>query len=325
MKHTKEYAVLAVIIAALGLYLFLRDTDRTTHTLPDLQALKAQDITRIEIGKADQTVVLTRSNDQWQVSPGDHPADQAKVERMLDVLADLDVTALVSETRNYARYELDDEHRIQVAAYRDGDIARKLGIGKAADTMRHTHVVLSDDPNVYHARGSFRNDFDQTVANLRDKTVLAFDSGDVKTFTVESGEITLSVKKTERAPLEQREEDPATAEGEEAAPTQWQTDDGRVLDDARVDRLLDSLSGLRCRTYLSDRSSDAFGEPAYRIRIEADETAWLDIFAPQEETATEVPATSSLRADPFTLADFDVEPIEEFITAAGNDDTPANP
>ena len=43
MKHPKEYAILAVIILALGLYLFLRDTDRTTYTLPDLATIATQD------------------------------------------------------------------------------------------------------------------------------------------------------------------------------------------------------------------------------------------------------------------------------------------
>ena len=325
MKHTKEYAILAVAIVALGLYLFLRDTDRTTFILPDLQAFETQDITKIQIDQDDQALVLSRGDDQWQVSPGDHPAEEAKVKRMLDVLADLDITALVSETRNYARYELDDEHRIRVTAYRNGDIVRNLDIGKAADTMRHTHIALTDDPNVYHARGNFRSDFDQTVANLRDKTVLAFDKSAVEAFTIEAGNTKLNVTKTGAGPPEESEEAPATAEDEEAAPAQWQTEDGRVLDDESVDRLLVSLSGLRCRAYLSDRSRNDFDEPAYRIRIEADETARLDIFAPQETAATEVPAASSLRAEPFTLADFDVDPIEEFLSTAANDDPPADP
>lgn len=326
MKHTKEYAILAVVIAALGLYLFLRDTDRTTYTLPALQAVKLQDITKIQIDQDDQTLVLNRGEeDQWQVSPGDYPAEEAKVKRMLDVLADLDVTALVSETRNYARYELDDAHRIRVTAYRNGEVARKLDIGKAADTMRHTHVALADDPNVYHARGNFRNDFDQTVANLRDKTVLAFDQSAVEAFAIEAGKRSLNVKKTGADPLEESQDAPATAEDEMAAPAQWQTGDGRVLDAESVNRLLDSLSGLQCRAYLSDNVPDDFGEPAYRIRIETDETVRLDIYAPQEETATEIPAASSLRTEPFTLADFDVDPIEEFLSTLENGDNPAAP
>ena len=102
MKVKKEYAILSVVIIALGLYLFFRNTDRTTYTLPELPALKTQDLTKVEIGKGDQTVVLTRRDDDWFVSPGDYPADDNLVNSMLDILADLKVTALVSETRNYS-------------------------------------------------------------------------------------------------------------------------------------------------------------------------------------------------------------------------------
>jgi hypothetical protein len=163
MKVKKEYAILAVVIVALGLYLFFRNTDRTTYTLPELPAVKTQDLTKIEIGKGNQTVVLTRKDDGWLVAPGDYPADGTLVDRMLDALADLKVTALVSETRNYTRYELDENQQIRVTAYQDDKAVRSFRIGKAAETMRHTHITLSDDPNVYHAQGNFRQDFDQSV------------------------------------------------------------------------------------------------------------------------------------------------------------------
>jgi hypothetical protein len=324
MKHTKEYAVLVIVIVALGLYLLMRDTDRTTYTLPDLQAIKAVDITKIEIATPDQTVVLTRSGDHWQVSPGDYAADEAKVKRMLDALATLDVTALVSETRTYGRYELDEPQRIGVKAYQNDAIVRDLGIGKAADTMRHTHIVLAGDPKVYHARGNFRNDFDQSVADLRDRTVLAFDSAAVSALTVETAEDSITLTKSESAPPAEDETDASTTPAENAPSVQWETSDGRNIDNETVQPLLNALSGLQCRTYLENRTKDDLTDPTYRVRIEADGTSLLDVFAPAEAEATELPATSSLRTDPFTLADFDIEPIEDFLTALKEKDSAAS-
>lgn len=305
MKLKKEYAVLALAIIVLGLYLFFRDTDRTTYTLPELPAVKAQDITKIEIATQEGTITLARGDDSWRVSPGDYPADPDLVNRMLEILADLEVTVLVSETRNYGHYELDETHQIRVTAYRNGDVLRALRIGKAADTMRHTHVALTEDPNVYHARGNFRSDFDQTVARLRDKTVMAFKIEAVTSIAIETADASITVSKTE-APASS-EDDP----GGTAAP--WQTGDGQEVASDAVAQLLASLSGLKCRAYLTDRSRDDLAEPTHRIRIEAEKTALLEIFPPADEAATEVPASSSLREDLFTLADFDIDPIKDFL------------
>ena len=197
MKVKKEYAILSVVIVALGLYLFFRNTDRTTHTLPELPEVKIQDLTKIEIGKGDQTVVLTRREDDWFISPGDYPADVNLVNRMGNALADLKVTALVSETRNYARYELDERQQIRVTAYQGDKAIRTLHIGKAAGTMRHTHITLSGDPNVYHAQGNFRQEFDQSAESLRDKTILAFNNDEITEFSIATGDRTLRIKKTD--------------------------------------------------------------------------------------------------------------------------------
>ena len=323
MKIKKEYAVLAVVIVALGLYLFFRNTDRTTYTLPELPSVKTQDLTKIEIGKGDQTVVLTRQDHGWLVAPGDYPADGTLVDRMLDALADLKVTALVSETRNYSRYELDENQQIRVTAYQGDKAVRTFRIGKAAETMRHTHITLSDDPNVYHAQGNFRQDFDQSVDSLRDKTVLAFKKEDVTEYSITAEGKTVTIKKTPITPAPKSDNAASDAEPENATAVEWKTDDGRTVANDAVQRLLAALSGLKCRTYLTDRAKTDFTDPAFLIRINGAAASVLEIFDPADDTATEVPARSSLRQDPFTLSDFDIDPVKDFLTSLeGTDDKP---
>jgi len=314
MKVKKEYAILLIVIAALGLYLVFRSTDRTTYSLPDIPDLTATDLTKIEITQGDHTVTLTRQDDGWQVSPGDYPADPHLVERMLDDLATLTVTALVSQTQNYARYNLDDSHQIRVTAYQDGKVVRAFSIGKAAETLRHTHVLLSGDPNVYHARGNFRNDFDQTVESLRDKSVLAFKSDAVTEFTIETDGQSYTLKKVSAPQAPEDGEAPSkTGPTDGAAPeTTWQRVDGTIVNKQAVEGLLGDLSGLKCRTYLTGQSKADFSNPTYRIRIQSGETSTLEIFPP-EKNDKEVPAFSSLRQDPFTLSDFDIDPIKNFV------------
>jgi hypothetical protein len=325
MKVKIEYAMLLIVIVALGLYLFFRDTDRATYTLPDLPAVKTGDLTKIEIQKGDQIVVLTRGDDGWQVSPGDYPADVSRITPMLDALAELQVTALVSESRNYARYELDETRQIRVSAFNGDNAVRNVLIGKAADTWRHTHIRLSDDPNVYHARGNFRQDFDQSVESLRDKTVLAFKKDDVTEFAIETGDRRIVLRKSNSPQPEKGDAAPTEAGSEKADAPEWTTADGQTVAKETVDRLLTDLSGLKCRAYLTDRAKADFTDPAYRISIGSSETALLEVFAPADDTATEMPARSSLRNEPFTLADFDVDPVKDFLSALDGSEAKTTP
>ena len=324
MKVKKEYAILVVVIVALGLYLFFRNTDRTTYTLPELPAVKTQDLTKIEIGKGDQNVVLTRKDDGWLVAPGDYPADGNLVDRMLDALADLKVTALVSETRNYTRYELDENQQIRVTAYQDDKAVRSFHIGKAAETMRHTHITLSEDPHVYHAQGNFRQDFDHSVDSLRDKTVLAFKKEDVTEYSITTEGKTITIKKTTTTPAPEGDNAAADAQHENATAVEWKTAEGQSVASDAVQRLLAELSGLKCRTYLTDRAKTDFADPTFIIRINGAAESVLEIFDPADDTATEVPARSSLRQDPFTLSDFDIDPVKDFLASLeGAEDKPA--
>ena len=313
MKVKKEYAILSVVIIALGLYLFFRNTDRTTYTLPELPAVKTQDLTKIEIGKGDQTVVLTRRDEDWFVAPGDYPADVNSVNRMLSALADLKVTALVSETRNYARYELDPPQQIRVTAYQGDKTMRTLQIGKAAETLRHTHIRLAADPNVYHAQGNFRQDFDQSVESLRDKTILAFKTDAITEFSIDTGDRNVALKKTDAPQPPEDKTTASEADPGKASDTAWVTADGQAVANAAVERFLASLSRLQCRAYLSDRAKTDLVSPAYRIRLIGAEESLLEVFDPADDTATEVPARSSLREEPFTLSDFDIDPLKDFL------------
>jgi hypothetical protein len=327
MKVKREYAILLVVIVALGLYLFFRSTDRTSYSLPEIPKLKTQDLTKIEISKEGHTATLTRQDGKWRVSPGDYPADTRLVDRILEDLAALKVTALVSETQNYARYDLDDSHQIRVTAYQDGKVVRAFQIGKAADTMRHTHIILADDANVYHAQGNFRNDFDQSVENLRDKTVLAFKPDEVTELLIQTADNALTITKTE-PPQPVKETGSPSDKSEENTPPMaptWQISNGQTVDNESVAGLLKDLAGLKCRAYLTDHAKTDFSKPTYLIRIQSGETSTLEIFAPPDENASEVPARSSLRSDPFTLSDFDLDPIKDFLADLNGSTEDASP
>ena len=319
MKFKKEYVILGVVILALGTYLLLNQQDRIHYALPETADLDATKITKIEITKAGKTVSLTRQDDQWRLTPGDYPADQTQVERMLKSVAELTVTALVSETQNYARYDLDADRRIDVQAYEGNQLVRRFMVGKAASTFRHTHVLLGEDKNVYHAAGSFRWEFDKPVDDLRDKKVLDFERGMITEIAIETDDKQLVI--TKQAPPPAKAEPAGDKSDNEAAqapapPDRWLTADGQAVDAADVEQFLSALAPLKCSTFLETEQKNALTDPQVRLQLKGAETAkTLDLFPPSAEAESDYAGISSDSPYPFTLAEFDVTKIKDFYTA----------
>ena len=315
MKFKKEYALLSIVILALVLYLFFNQRDRIHYTLPETPRLDQEDITQITVTQAGETITLKRHDDQWRLIPGDYPADASQAERMLKFMAELEVTALVSEAQSYARYELDAARRIDVKVYQGDQLVRQMAIGKAASTFRHTHVILGDDRNVYHAGGSFRWEFDKSIDDLRDKTVLSFDRGTIN-------RISIQADAQEQVIHKETGTDSASASGTEPAgenqanpapDVKWATAEGQPVEIAVVDELLEALNPLKCKSFISDHQKKTLANPLYRIHLQGESTHRLEVFSPlSEESSADFPGTSSGSRYAFVLSEFEVEKIKHF-------------
>ena len=193
MKLKKEYLILTAVMVALILYLALHRSNRTHYTLPKISSIPGKHISKIEFKKADGTVVLNKKDNIWNIGPKEYPADSDKIEDILNVIENLKVTALVSESKNYVRYDLNPDKKIHVRAWQGESLIREFDIGKAAATYQHTFVKLAKDPNVYHARGDFRQKFDPTVEDLRDRTVLSFVQKDLREIKIARNKKTVAL------------------------------------------------------------------------------------------------------------------------------------
>jgi hypothetical protein len=118
MKIKKEYVVLFFVIAVLVYYISSKRSDRTHYELPEVRKIQKADISKISIRKKDSDVVLIREGDGWLVGPNRYLASDSGVEKIINGISGLKLTAMVSESKNYPLYELDEEHVIEVEAYR---------------------------------------------------------------------------------------------------------------------------------------------------------------------------------------------------------------
>jgi hypothetical protein len=307
MKVKKEYWILALLILGLSFYLVFHKQDRTQYELPVLQELPASEITRMEISKTGgPPLALERKNGAWILSPEAYPAESAKVSALLESIGKLTLTALVSESQNYGRYGLGKEEKITVKAWAGEKLKRDFEVGKPAPSSQHTFVLLAGDKRVFQARENLKARFNQTVDDLRDKSVFKLDPSGVEAIDLDDGKKTLSLTR-KQIPLE-------VGSGEKKAPPtseaqgMWQSAEGKV-DEPKVTQLLSALSNLKCRTYIYDRKKSDFKTPVYTVKVKGMEEHSLSLFAKNEKDKNGYPAVSSQSDSPFLLSDHQAKQI----------------
>ncbi|NQU14283.1 MAG: DUF4340 domain-containing protein [Desulfobacteraceae bacterium] len=311
MKVKKEYVLLVLIILALSIYLYVRSTDRTLYEIPEVPDLAGDDITEIDISRpGGATISLNKKDDQWVIQPQGFVADTDKVKAMVNHIKKITLTALVSEAKDYNRYKLGDDQKITVKARTGDKLSRDFDVGKTAPSYQHTFIKLADDANVYHARGNFRSDFDQTVESLRDKTVLSFDKKEITEIRISKGQETLILDRKEVSvepePTQKAEKEKKPAAKKE---TVWVNPAGKKGDASKVSSLLKALSDLECKRYIGNRKKDDLKDPVYRVRLKGLQEYTLSIFAKKNKDAKSYPAVSSQNDDPFELADYQANKI----------------
>jgi len=308
MKFKKEYIILILIIAGLSAYLLMRSSDRTLYQLPQITGLEQKQITKIEISKEGHSFVLNKKDDKWYLDPPGYLVDANRVNDMLNVFETLTLTALVSESEDYIRYDLHAGKKITVKAWQEDSLMRNFDIGKAASSFRHTFVKLNDDSRVFHARDNFRGKFELSEDNLRDKSVLSFKITDIQEIQIDKDQTSLKLARTQ-IPVESAKSEQEKSENSapEAMKPVWQSPDGKQADAISLNRLLTALAKLSCDAYITDRNKDAFSDPIYTVKLKGPQDYRLDIFAKLQTDDKNYPAVSSANDYPFFLSDSKVQ------------------
>lgn len=295
----KEYLILILIIVALAGYLVLKKEDRSHYTLPVPPAVDSKNIDRLTVEKQNQTLSFLRTDDGWVVTDHSYPADEFAVKQMLDVVQGLTFSALVSEKQDLIRYELDDDHSLDVTAYEADTPVLSFKIGKTAPTYNHTFVMLENNPYIYHAKESFRSHFDKPLNEFRDRQVLAFDEDLIKAITIEALGKRIRMTAGDTRPDSQDR-------------LLFNHEDGSSADPKTVSKLLSSLSALTCDRFAEDTDKAELEKtpPSLKIVLENSTSIVLQLFEPREDGS--VSGTSSMNAYPFLLKPYTAEDIVSY-------------
>ena len=297
----KEYLILILIIAALSGYLLFNKQDRTHYTLPDPPKVAPDSVDRLVIQKPDDTIAFTRTEQGWVVTDKAYPADDTAMRQILDVITGLRLSALVSEKQDLIRYELDDGHSLDVTAYDQNTALLSFKIGKTAPTFNHTFVMLENDPNIYHAADSFRQHFDKTVNEFRDKQVMDFTEASITGITIEA-----QGKQTHLTAQE-------TGSGtQDDTGIRFRYENGSAPDPKTVSNLLSTLSVLACDRFLDDPDKENLKKdtPDLKITLENSTPIVLDLFDQGEQGP--IFGISSMNRYGFALKEYVAKDIQSW-------------
>jgi len=307
MKSKKEYILAGIVIIILVAYLVIHKTDKTHYELPVIPELSLSDITSITISTPDQTIELKKKDDHWLIYPEKYPADKTKIDPMVEIIKSLKVTALVSESKNYHPYELDPENKISVQAGKGENVLRGFDMGKAAPSNRHTFIKLPDNDRVYHARENFKNKFDQSKDDLRDKTVFSVERSQIQQVEIKDrdGNILLGMKQApieiETAPESEQTDEQKAPQDNIAPELVWQDADGNPVKDADINNFFNNVSKLQCQSYITDKTKADFTVPMYTLTMTGAKTVTLSVFDKINKDDNTYPAISSENDYPFML------------------------
>jgi hypothetical protein len=299
MKFKKEYIILLVVILGLSVYLYSRQSDRTLYQLPELSEVAAKKISKIEITGPEVKIVLNKADETWTIGSEAYLAADNKVRQMLESIEQLTLTALISESKNYVRYDLTEDQKISVKAWSGGTLSRAFDIGKTDSSLKHTFVMLAEDPKVYQAGSNIRSKFDQNIEDIRDKSVMSFSTDNIKEIQLVQGDRSVTLKR------EQAETPGDAADQKTTTPKAvWKTPDGKKADGSKVNELLSTLSNLDCDTYITDRAKADFSGPTYTVKLQGEKDYAISLYVEQEKEEKNYSATSSENKYPFRLPEW---------------------
>lgn len=313
MKLKKEYLILIVVIAALGLYLATRSLNRNNDQLPQPAKLENAKIDRLLLtDKKNPTLELVKKDEHWFIEPKGYPADDAKIKNMVNTISNLELTALVSESGNYDRYGLSPDQKVFVQAFSGGTAVRAFSIGKEAPTYRHTFVQMKGDPNVYHARGQLVHTFDQNISGLRDKSIFNVDKADITGVTLKKSGKELTLAKKEVPAKKSAPEAKKDATSKQAPTTEWQAADGRTVDQNGMDRLLGEIDHLDCDSFLQDDAKAKLSNAVWTITFKkGQQENSLSVYPKLEDKVERMPAMASTTQYAFLLNQTRINAIEK--------------
>jgi len=246
----------------------------------ELLAVDTSSVRAVEIERPNAPPIrLTRSENQWSVSPNDetsYPASSETVQRLLNDLTTLQVAAVPTrQADKHPRYDVDSTGTLVRMFGADGEPLGGLIVGRTRvrqpqgqanqrpmqrmQRRRGTevsYVRVPDRPDVYSVERGLQSVVNRDVEAWRDKVIWSVDRSQIQridfSFPADSS------FQMQRVTVG----DTATAGTGEA----W-VSSGDTLATTEVSSLLQTLSSPRADGFVNDATPESIEDPLYQVRL----------------------------------------------------------
>ncbi len=246
---------LGVVFAALAGYLYFVERHRDVGDESDRAVLdfEAETIDSIELEHPGRTVVVRRDGEDWQMlEPVNAPADRRSVDNLIDALAKCRSSRTLEDVEDLASFGL-DVPSATVTLSAGGKALPALRVGKKTPIGAQVYVQLAGQPSILLTEASFAARIDKKAADLRDKTILAFDTATV-----------------ERITIARRGREPTVLQGEDGVWTLTAPGE-HDADQTAVRSYVSTLRSMRATDFLSEEPADpkhyGLDKPLLRVTL----------------------------------------------------------
>ena len=262
------YAAVALLVVLGAAVYFTRQSkkkDEAAHStvaasadLPPIAVPKddLDKITKVEIKNADKTdVALEKKGETWEVvKPVAAKANATNVKSLLDNLKELKVKEVIDRTANtYGQYDLADDKALHLVAYKGGEKAIDLYLGKSGSRGQMARVAGKD--GVYVVGGYSSYLYTREVKNWRETSILKFEDANVIAVEIDNKNAKFSFSKNDdkwSATLGPKDKDGKVKE----TVKKWEK-----FEEAKVKDMLRAYKGLNAEDFAADKADTGLDEP----------------------------------------------------------------
>jgi hypothetical protein len=193
LPYVMVFLVLAGAYAALRWHQGLQEARE--QEAKQVFKVQEKDIGPLTLIRDGQAVRLVKKDHDWHLAaPLTTRADQAAVDAMLVTLAQLKKERDLGAQKDLKPFGLD--HPRLVVEFTAQGKSHRLALGSQAPGDRDFYALKDQEPNVLLISTASKDSLDRSLPALRDKTLLAFDPGDVKGVRIKARRIQVDLEKT---------------------------------------------------------------------------------------------------------------------------------
>lgn len=232
----RKALVLLTILLALGAYVYLVEfaQEQAEANKKKLFTLDKEAVTEVVLTYPDRVLQLKKdAAGKWRITqPLETEADDTTVTNLVTAIADAEINRTLEDTaQDLALYGLHAPVVKLQVTLQDGKALPTVSIGKDTPVGFSVYVQKEDDAKILLTPQAFRLGMTKEVKDLRDRTVIAFNTEEVKRVEVQGPDKTIVLSKTDGGWLLEK---PISGKA----------------DDSQVQSFLSAVQGMRAQDFI---------------------------------------------------------------------------